>query len=76
MARTAIPFGPQHPVSPEPIQLRLECEDERVVGAITALGYVHRGIEEACELNAFRKNVFLVERVLWHLQYSTRLMLF
>lgn len=63
MARTVIPFGPQHPVFPEPIQLKLECEDERVVGATPAIGYVHRGIEKACELNAFRKNIFLVERV-------------
>jgi len=63
MARTVIPFGPQHPVFPEPIQLKLECEDERVIGATPAIGYVHRGIEKACELNGFRKNVFLVERV-------------
>ena len=30
MARkTLIPFGPQHPVLPEPIQLRLVLEDEK-----------------------------------------------
>jgi len=63
MARTVIPFGPQHPVFPEPIQLKLECEDERVTGATPVIGYVHRGIEKACELNQFRKNVFLVERI-------------
>jgi ech hydrogenase subunit E len=63
MARTVIPFGPQHPVFPEPIQLKLECEDEKVVGVTPAIGYIHRGIEKACELNAFRKNIFLVERI-------------
>ena len=29
-----IPFGPQHPVLPEPIHLDLVMEDERVVEAI------------------------------------------
>ncbi|MHB1007246.1 MAG: hydrogenase large subunit [Chloroflexota bacterium] len=63
MARTVIPFGPQHPVLPEPIQLKLTLEDERVVEAIPAIGYVHRGIEKAGELNEYPQNVFLVERV-------------
>jgi ech hydrogenase subunit E len=63
MAHTIIPFGPQHPVFPEPIQLKLECEDERVVGVLPLIGYVHRGIEKAAELNGFRQNVFLCERV-------------
>jgi ech hydrogenase subunit E len=63
MARTVIPFGPQHPVFPEPLQLKLECEDEKVTGVTPVIGYVHRGIEKACELNAFRKNIFLVERI-------------
>jgi ech hydrogenase subunit E len=63
MTNTIIPFGPQHPVLPEPINLRLELEDEKVVGAIPVIGYVHRGIEKAAELNDFRQNVFLMERV-------------
>lgn len=63
MAKTIIPFGPQHPVLPEPINLKLELEDERVIGVTPVVGYVHRGIEKAAELNAFRKNVFLCERV-------------
>jgi ech hydrogenase subunit E len=62
MARTVIPFGPQHPVLPEPINLRLEMEDERVVGVTPVIGYVHRGIEKAAELNNFRQNSFLLER--------------
>ncbi len=63
MARTVIPFGPQHPVFPEPIQLKLECEDERIVGVVPVIGYISRGIEKAAELNPFRNNIFLCERV-------------
>jgi ech hydrogenase subunit E len=63
MARTVIPFGPQHPVFPEALQLKLECEDERVVGVTPVIGYIHRGIEKAAELNPFRNNVFLCERI-------------
>lgn len=63
MTRTIIPFGPQHPVLPEPVNLKLELEDEKVVGAVPVIGYVHRGIEKAAELNDFRQNVFLMERV-------------
>ena len=63
MARIVVPFGPQHPVLPEPIQLKLECEDEKVVSVLPAIGYVHRGIEKAAERNAFKQNVFLCERI-------------
>ena len=61
--RTVIPFGPQHPVLPEPIHLKLELEDERVVGVTPIIGYVHRGIEKAAELNSFRQNTNLFDRI-------------
>lgn len=61
--RTILPFGPQHPVLPEPIQLQLTLEDENIKKVLPALGYVHRGIEKACEKNEYTQNVFLVERV-------------
>lgn len=61
--RTVIPFGPQHPVLPEPVHLKLELEDEKVVGVTPIIGYVHRGIEKAAELNDFRQNVPLCERI-------------
>ncbi len=35
--RTIVPFGPQHPVLPEPIHLDLVLEDETVVEAILEL---------------------------------------
>jgi ech hydrogenase subunit E len=61
--RTILPFGPQHPVLPEPIQLTLTLEDDRVVKAVPHIGYVHRGIEKAAERMDIPENVFLVERV-------------
>jgi Ni,Fe-hydrogenase III large subunit len=61
--QTVVPFGPQHPVLPEPIQLKLTLEDEKVVGVLPHFGYCHRGVEKAGELNEFPQNVFLVERI-------------
>jgi len=61
--RTIIPFGPQHPVLPEPIQLRLVLEDERVVEATPAIGYVHRGLEKLVEQKDFQQSAFVAERI-------------
>lgn len=61
--RTTIPFGPQHPVFPEPIQLRLILEDERVVEALPAIGYVHRGLEKLAEQKDYQQDVYLIERI-------------
>lgn len=61
--KTVIPFGPQHPVLPEPIQLRLVVEDERVVEAVPSIGYVHRGLEKLIEIKDFHQNIFVVERI-------------
>jgi len=63
VARTVIPFGPQHPVLPEPVQLTLTCEDDRVVDVAPVIGYCHRGIEKGAERNGIHQNVFLVERI-------------
>lgn len=63
MAKTIIPFGPQHPVLPEPLQLKLVMEDDKIVEAIPALGYVHRGLERLAELKDFQQTVYVVERV-------------
>jgi Ni,Fe-hydrogenase III large subunit len=61
--RSIIPFGPQHPVLPEPIQLRLVLEDEKVIEALPAIGYVHRGLEKLAEQKDFIQDVYLVERI-------------
>lgn len=58
-----ITFGPQHPVFPEPVQFKLEVVDEKVVGAAPVLGYVHRGIEKAFELNDFKLNPALSAKI-------------
>ena len=47
--RSIVPFGPQHPVLPEPVHLDLVLEDETVVGAIPSIGFVHRGLEKLVE---------------------------
>lgn len=63
MATTVIPFGPQHPVLPEPIQLKLVMDDDKIIEALPALGYVHRGLEKLAELKDFNQTVYIVERV-------------
>jgi ech hydrogenase subunit E len=63
MRKTVIPFGPQHPVLPEPIHLKLTVEDERIVEAIPALGYVHRGLERLADVRDFHQMIQIVERV-------------
>lgn len=60
---TVIPFGPQHPVLPEPFQLRLTLREERVVSVVPALGYVHRGLEKLIEIKDYNQMVYIVERV-------------
>ena len=63
MPRTSIiPFGPQHPAFLEPLHLKLQLEEERVVGVEPSLGYNHRGMEYAMEKD-WKRNFFLSERV-------------
>ncbi|WP_147822337.1 nickel-dependent hydrogenase large subunit [Salidesulfovibrio onnuriiensis] len=61
--RTVIPFGPQHPVLPEPIHLKLVVEDEIVKEAIPALGYVHRGLEMLASKRDYHQMINVCERV-------------
>lgn len=63
MAKTIVPFGPQHPVLPEPIHLSLTVEDEIVKEAVPALGYVHRGLEKLAEIRDYHQMIQVVERV-------------
>lgn len=63
MGKTVIPLGPQHPVLPEPLQLKLVMEDDIVVEVLPSIGYVHRGLEKLVELKDFQQTVFIVERV-------------
>ncbi|MDN5326226.1 MAG: ech hydrogenase subunit [Moorella sp. (in: firmicutes)] len=61
--RSIIPFGPQHPVLPEPIHLRLVVENEKVVEALPAVGYVHRGLEKLVDVKSTDQMVYVVERI-------------
>lgn len=63
MARTIVPFGPQHPVLPEPVHLDLVVEDEKVVEALPSIGFIHRGLEKLVELKDFTEFVFVAERI-------------
>lgn len=62
-ARSIVPFGPQHPVLPEPIHLDLVLEDETVVEAVPSLGFVHRGLENLVKKKDFIDFVYVAERV-------------
>jgi Ni,Fe-hydrogenase III large subunit len=57
-----IPFGPQHPVLPEPIHLDLVLEDEKVVDVIPSIGYIHRGFEKLVEKREFTEYTYIAER--------------
>lgn len=61
--RSIVPFGPQHPVLPEPIHLDLVLEDEKVVEAVPSIGFVHRGLEKLVEKKDFQNYVYVAERI-------------
>ncbi|MBF0299312.1 MAG: nickel-dependent hydrogenase large subunit [Oligoflexia bacterium] len=61
--KTIIPFGPQHPVLPEPIHLDLVVEDEKVVEAIPSIGLIHRGLEKLVEIKDYQEMTFVAERI-------------
>lgn len=60
---TVIPFGPQHPVLPEPLHFDLTLEDEKVVDAIPQIGYIHRGLEMLVEKRDYADYVHVAERI-------------
>ncbi|MBQ8525491.1 MAG: nickel-dependent hydrogenase large subunit [Clostridia bacterium] len=60
--RTIVPFGPQHPVLPEPIHLDLVLEDEKVIEAIPSIGFVHRGLESLISKRDFNDYLYVIER--------------
>lgn len=60
--RSIIPYGPQHPVLPEPIHLDLVVEDERIIEAIPSIGFVHRGLESLITKKDYNAMVYVVER--------------
>ena len=60
---SVIPFGPQHPVLPEPLHLDLVVEDEKVIEAIPQIGFVHRGLEKMVEKHDYHQFIYFAERI-------------
>lgn len=60
--QSIIPFGPQHPVLPEPIHLDLVMEDEKILEAVPSIGFVHRGLESLVEKKDYQEMVYVIER--------------
>ena len=58
--RSVIPYGPQHPVLPEPIHLDLVIEDEKVIEAIPSIGFVHRGLEGLVDRRDYNEYLYVV----------------
>lgn len=44
-----IPIGSQHISLLEPVRFKFECENEKIVGVDSDVGFVHRGVEQACQ---------------------------
>ena len=61
--RSIVPYGPQHPVLPEPIHLDLVIEDEKIIEAIPSIGFIHRGLESLVQKRDFNQMVYIAERV-------------
>lgn len=61
--RSIVPFGPQHPVLPEPIHLDLVLEDEKVVDVIPQIGFIHRGLEKLAEKKDYTEMTYVAERI-------------
>jgi len=57
-----VPFGPQHPVLPEPIHIDLVLQDEKVVEAIPSIGYIHRGLETLVARREYPEYVYVAAR--------------
>lgn len=62
-SRFVVPIGPQHPALKEPGHFEFTVDGETVTGAAVRLGYVHRGIEKACEERNWTQNLYLFERI-------------
>jgi NADH-quinone oxidoreductase subunit D len=58
-----VPIGPQHPALKEPGHFEFIVDGEVVKEARMRLGYVHRGIEKATELQNYVQDLYLLERV-------------
>jgi NADH-quinone oxidoreductase subunit D len=58
-----VPIVPQHPALKEPGHFEFMVDGETITGSSIRLGYVHRGIEKACQERTWVQNLYLFERV-------------
>ena len=59
-----VPFGSQHVALPEPVRFVFETENEIITNVEVDVGYVHRGIEKACQTKIGYKQVaYVVPRI-------------
>jgi NADH-quinone oxidoreductase subunit D len=58
-----VAIGPQHPALKEPGNFEFTVDGEIVTDATVRLGFVHRGIEKACETRNYTQDMYLLERV-------------
>lgn len=58
-----VPIGPQHPALKEPGSFLFTIDGEVVTDATVRLGFVHRGIEKACETRNYTQDLYLLERI-------------
>ena len=56
-------IGPQHPALLEPEKFSVTVDGETVTGVEPRIGYVHRGVEKACESRTYLQDVYLCERI-------------
>ncbi len=61
--RSVVPYGPQHPVLPEPIHLDLVIEDEKIMDVIPSIGFIHRGLEGLTSKRDFNQMAYVAERI-------------
>src|SRR3989441_11766861 len=56
-------MGPQHPSTHGVLRLILEIDGETVVRMMPDIGYLHTGIEKACEAKFYQQVVPLTDRI-------------
>ncbi len=62
--RLDIPIGSQHIALLEPVRFVFETENEKIIDVRADVGYVHRGVEKACEDKfKFKQVGYVVARV-------------
>ncbi len=59
----SLSIGPQHPTHKEPIRFQFYVKGENIEDVSLRIGFNHRGIEKALEMNTWLQNQYLIERI-------------